>query len=70
MDKLLKPYLISWRSGADWRGKAIVMALSPVQAWEKYTDNWIRELESREADLDINEIDKFEVELAGDEFVE
>ncbi len=31
-----KPFMISWKSRTEWYGKAIVMACTAIQAWEKF----------------------------------
>ena len=64
-----KPFIISWKSGKDWHGKAIIMAVTAIQAWEKFIVNWNDQFERGEADLDVNEVDEFTVGVAADEFI-
>jgi hypothetical protein len=64
-----RPFIITWKSGDDWHGKAIVMAATALQAWEKFIEKWNSDLEAGIADLESNEIDSFTVEVAADEFI-
>jgi hypothetical protein len=64
-----KPFIVSWKSGDTWHGKAIVMAVTAIQAWEKFIEKWNKDFENGEVDLDSNEIDSFTVDVAADEFL-
>jgi hypothetical protein len=65
----MKPYLITWKSGTGWHGKAITMGLSAILAWEKFLAKWHKDFENGDVDLNPNEIDSFSVEIAANEFV-
>ena len=64
-----KPFIVSWKSGQDWHGKSIVMAATSIQAWEKFLLKWNTDFQIGNVDLDSNEVDQFEVEIAADEFL-
>ena len=65
-----KPFLVSWITD-EWADKAIVMATTPIEAWEKFMNKWIEEYESMMPDIiNPNKIKKFSVEKVADEFIE
>lgn len=65
-----KPFLVVWKSGDDWHGKAIVMAPTALQAWEKFILKWNKDFDEGIVDLNSSKIDRFTVEVAADEFLE
>jgi hypothetical protein len=69
MSKTGNPYLITWKAGNEWHGKAIVIANTPIEAWERFILKCNTEFINGDADLTTNEIDRFSVEVAADEFI-
>ena len=65
-----KPYLIKWESiNGTWNGKAIVLAHTPIEAWNRYIKQWNKDYELGNIDLNSEDIDSFSVEVAADGFI-
>jgi len=46
-----------------WKNKALVKAKNAFQAWEKFREKWIKELEQGKADIPLSSISEFSVEV-------
>jgi len=46
-----------------WKNKALVKAKNAFQAWEKFREKWIKELEQGKADIPLSSISEYSVEV-------
>ena len=71
MSNLNKPYLIKWATkDNEWHGTAIVMAITALESWEKFSAKWQKDYEDGTVDLDPCEIERFSIKVAAEEFLE
>jgi len=62
----MKIYLITYYCKDDdsiWKNKALVKAKNAFQAWEKFREKWIKELEQGKADIPLSSISEYTVEV-------
>jgi hypothetical protein len=61
----MKIYLITCYCKDDdsiWKNKALVKAKNAFQAWEKFREKWIKELDQGKADIPLSSISEYSVE--------